>query len=41
MRMTEFPPTHDAVELVHPVVGKNVHIYCTCRLPNNNVNAAL
>ncbi|CAH3019112.1 unnamed protein product, partial [Porites evermanni] len=23
-RMTEFPPTDDIVELVHPVVGKNV-----------------
>ncbi|CAH3137993.1 unnamed protein product, partial [Porites lobata] len=23
-RMTEFPPTNDTVELVHPVVGKNV-----------------
>ncbi|CAH3191515.1 unnamed protein product, partial [Porites evermanni] len=23
-RMTEFPPTDDTVELVHPVVGKNV-----------------
>ena len=34
--MTEFPPTDDTVELVHPVVGKNVPIYCTCRLPNNN-----
>ena len=35
-RMTEFPPTDDTVELVHPVVGKNIPIYCTCRLPNNN-----
>ena len=35
-RMTEFPPTDDTVGLVHPVVGKNVPIYCTCRLPNNN-----
>ena len=35
-RMTEFPPTDDTVELVHPVVGKNVPIYCTCQLPNNN-----
>ena len=34
--MTEFPPTDDTVELVHHVVGKNVPIYCTCRLPNNN-----
>ena len=25
-RMTEFPPTDDTVELVHPVVGKNVPI---------------
>ena len=35
-RMTEFPLTDDTVELVHLVVGKNVPIYCTCRLPNNN-----
>ena len=37
--MTKFPPTDDTVELVHPVVGKNVPIYCTCRLlmPNNNI----
>ena len=35
-RMTEFPPTDDTVELVHPVVGKNVPIYCTCQLPINN-----
>ena len=32
--MTKFPPTDDTVELVHPVVGKNVPIYC--RLPKNN-----
>ena len=30
--MTEFPPTDDTVELVHPVVGN----YCKCRLHNNN-----
>ena len=44
--MTEFPPTDDTVELVHPVVGKNVpftaHADCqtTTLLMSSVVDAA-